>query len=276
MAKKAAYVIFQGKETGIFNSWQEVSPLVTGFPHAIYKGYETREAAETAYEAFLRTGDKPYGNQQKPVGKKEPSRLAEEDPMDFYEIHTDGGALTNPGPGGYAFVILNRKGQILTEAFGAMPGQTNNRMELMAAFRALERIPEGSTVDFRADSVYVRQGMENWWQNWENKNLWSLKENTDIIKPLWELVKKRKLVFGPKDQAHRKALPDGKYEFPFNKICDKLSNYGEMLAEKGENGLYFLIQDGNLVDERAILVADLDDDRHGYTVLSNGERIAIS
>lgn len=193
----------------------------------------------------------------------------------FFEIHTDGGAIRNPGPGGYAFVILDREGQILTEAFGAEPDSTNNRMETTAILKAMELIPEGAAVDFRADSNYVYQGMQSWWPNWEKKNLWSEKKNTDLIRPLWALAKKRKLSFGPKDRAHEPALSDGRYTFPFNKICDRLSNLGEELAEKGERGLYFLIREGKVLDERAILVDGLDSARHGYTVNVHGERLSI-
>ena len=282
MAKKAAYVVFRGKAPGLYDSWAEVSPLVQGFPGAVYKGYETRAEAEEALKDFRKDGWMPYGNAStgksgnhagSAVGRKAGNHAG--DMSVNFEIHTDGGAIRNPGPGGYAFVILDREGRILTEAFGAEPDSTNNRMETTAILKAMELIPEGAAVDFRADSNYVYQGMKSWWPNWDQKNLWSEKKNTDLIRPLWALAKKRKLSFGPKDRAHEPALSDGRYAFPFNKICDRLSNLGEELAEKGESGLYFLIREGKVLDDRAILVDGLDSNRHGFTVNVRGERVSI-
>ncbi|MDD6667584.1 MAG: ribonuclease H family protein [Lachnospiraceae bacterium] len=268
MAKKKAYVVFRGKVPGIYENWAEVRPLVQGYPGAVYKGYESRREAEEALQAFQKEDRLPYGNGAAGMAGNHAFEP-------FFEIHTDGGAIRNPGPGGYAFVILDREGQILTEAFGAEPDSTNNRMETTAILKAMELIPEGAAVNFRADSNYVYQGMQSWWPNWEKKNLWSEKKNTDLIRPLWALAKKRKLSFGPKDRAHEPALSDGRYTFPFNKICDRLSNLGEELAEKGERGLYFLIREGKVLDERAILVDGLDSARHGYTVNVHGERLSI-
>lgn len=299
MAKKAAYVVFRGRTPGLYDSWAEVSSLVQGFPGAVFKGYEKKSQAEEAWQAFRKNGWMPYGNAAtgsaenhvgSAVGRKagnhagdlSENKLAVKNSLHtelsseaFFEIHTDGGAIRNPGPGGYAFVILDREGQILTEAFGSEPDSTNNRMETTAILKAMELIPEGAAVDFRADSNYVYQGMQSWWPNWDQKNLWSEKKNTDLIRPLWALAKKRKLVFGPKDRAHEPALSDGRYAFPFNKICDRLSNLGEELAEKGESGLYFLIREGKVQDDRAILVDGLDSNRHGFTVNVRGERVSI-
>ena len=305
MAKNKAYVVFRGITPGIYTDWATTSTMVQGQKGAVYKGYATMAEAESAWEQCKATGWMPYGSGSnaaadgKTVDKSTSTRTSggkttasdkkksgsqssawsnfdkNAIPGEFYEIHTDGGALHNPGPGGYGFVILDRDMNILTEAYGAKADQTNNTMETTAILMAMKETPEGCTIDFRADSNYVYQGMQSWWANWDAKNLWSEKKNTDLIRPLWDMVKKRRVVYGPKDHAHQSKLADGKYAFPYNKICDKLSNYGEEDAAAGREGLFYLIKDGKVVDDRAILVADLDESYHGVTVNPDGERIVI-
>ena len=51
MGKKRAYVITNGRQTGIFDTWDEVEPLVKGFKRAKYQGYSTRDDAEQAWQA---------------------------------------------------------------------------------------------------------------------------------------------------------------------------------------------------------------------------------
>ncbi len=56
-------------------------------------------------------------------------------------IYTDGACLGNPGPGGYAAVLL--AGGKRQEFSGGYRLTTNNRMELMAAIIALENSGQG-------------------------------------------------------------------------------------------------------------------------------------
>lgn len=49
MAKKKFYVIWEGKETGIFNTWEECLANTKGYPKAKFKSFKSREAAEKAY-----------------------------------------------------------------------------------------------------------------------------------------------------------------------------------------------------------------------------------
>jgi ribonuclease HI len=50
MAKKRFYVIWRGKETGVFDSWDECEKHIRGFAGAEYKSFPTRELAEKAYQ----------------------------------------------------------------------------------------------------------------------------------------------------------------------------------------------------------------------------------
>ncbi len=87
-------------------------------------------------------------------------------------IYTDGGCHGNPGPGGWAYLIL-REGTIVSAA-GSEPKTTNNRMELLAVIRALEAVAESAErgpLCIRTDSQYVQKGISQWIRQWE-RNGW--------------------------------------------------------------------------------------------------------
>lgn len=84
------------------------------------------------------------------------------------QIHTDGACLGNPGPGGWAALL--RYGQREKELAGGEAQTTNNRMELMAAIRALEALTEPCDVVLHTDSQYVRKGITEWMANWLRRN----------------------------------------------------------------------------------------------------------
>jgi ribonuclease HI len=86
------------------------------------------------------------------------------------EIWTDGACSGNPGPGGWGVVL--RYGAHERELYGGeSEPTTNNRMELMAAIRALESLTRPSTVHLTTDSTYVRSGITSWLAAWK-RNGW--------------------------------------------------------------------------------------------------------
>jgi ribonuclease HI len=105
-------------------------------------------------------------------------------------IYTDGGCSGNPGPGGWAYIILRQlagpngaKGasrraasgpDILVEKCGGSRYTTNNRMELTAALSALEMLRKlniaPKTVVVFTDSQYVQKGMTEWLPAWKERN----------------------------------------------------------------------------------------------------------
>jgi len=99
------------------------------------------------------------------------------------DVYTDGGARPNPGPGGWAAVLL-RPGEAPHELSGGEPATTNNRMELTAAIRALEALGDGEAARVHTDSQYLRKGITEWLPGWiargwkrksgkvENEDLW--------------------------------------------------------------------------------------------------------
>ncbi len=84
-------------------------------------------------------------------------------------IHSDGGCHGNPGPGGWAAVLLH--GKHTRELSGGVAATTNNRMELMAAIEALRCLKEACEIDFHTDSQYVRNGITQWLRGWK-RNGW--------------------------------------------------------------------------------------------------------
>jgi ribonuclease HI len=108
-------------------------------------------------------------------------------------IHTDGACSGNPGPGGWG-AILEWKGH-RKELSGAEPGTTNNRMELLAAIRALQAIKgKGKPVRLVTDSIYVRDGVTKWIHGWK-RNGWKTAakkpvKNDDLWKELDEAARR--------------------------------------------------------------------------------------
>jgi len=117
-------------------------------------------------------------------------------------IYTDGGSLPNPGPGGWAAVLIAGNGYT-KELSGAEPDTTNNRMELTAAIEALRALKGPSRVTLYTDSEYLRKGITEWLPGWvargwrrkgdkpvENEDLWrALHAETGRHAIDWQWVK---------------------------------------------------------------------------------------
>ena len=100
------------------------------------------------------------------------------------EIFTDGACLGNPGPGGWAALL--RYKTVEKTISGGEPATTNNRMELMAAIRALEALQRSSSVRLTTDSQYVKQGIESWLARWQ-ANGWRTSDKKPVKnQDLWE------------------------------------------------------------------------------------------
>jgi len=138
-------------------------------------------------------------------------------------IYTDGACVGNPGPGGWAAIVLleNEK----KELFGGERLTTNNRMELIAAIKGLEycakqekKLPSLKHVKIFTDSTYVKEGITVWINSWE-KNNWKTADkknvkNIDLWKRLKELVKSNQVEWN---------WVKGHSEDPMNDLADKLA-----------------------------------------------------
>jgi ribonuclease HI len=96
--------------------------------------------------------------------------MAEQPAEKVVDIYTDGACSGNPGPGGWG-AVLSYDGHE-KEIYGGEPeATTNNRMELMAAIRALESLKRPVSVRLHTDSTYVRSGITSWLASWK-RNGW--------------------------------------------------------------------------------------------------------
>ena len=136
------------------------------------------------------------------------------------KIYIDGACVGNPGPGGWAAIILleNKKKEI----FGGEKSTTNNRMELTAAIKALEYFVElkkkESSLKIFTDSNYVKDGITIWIHKWERNN-WKTSDkkdvkNIDLWKKLKELTKNEKIEWN---------WIKGHSGDPYNELADKLA-----------------------------------------------------
>jgi len=102
-------------------------------------------------------------------------------------IHTDGSCLGNPGPGGWAAVLVCDG--IRTELSGGYRLTTNNRMELMAVIEALSTLPGPSKLALHSDSQYFLHALtKGWLKNWK-KNGWKTAAKKPVKnRDLWLLL----------------------------------------------------------------------------------------
>ncbi|MDE3015413.1 MAG: ribonuclease HI [Pseudomonadota bacterium] len=99
-------------------------------------------------------------------------------------IYTDGACSGNPGPGGWAAILVH--GEAEKELSGHEEHTTNNRMEMMAAIRALEALKTPCKVDLTTDSAYVKKGMTEWLKGWKAKG-WKTADNKPVKNAdLWQ------------------------------------------------------------------------------------------
>lgn len=82
-------------------------------------------------------------------------------------IFTDGACRGNPGPGGWGALL--RYGKNEKSISGAESLTTNNRMELMAAIKALASLREACKVELYTDSQYLRKGITEWLHDWKKR-----------------------------------------------------------------------------------------------------------
>ena len=145
--------------------------------------------------------------------------------MSQIEIFTDGACRGNPGPGGWGAFL--RSGKHQKELFGGEGETTNNRMELMAAIKALEAVKRSSDIILTTDSQYVRKGITEWLENWKKKG-WKNSQKKPVKNvDLWKLLDEQ-------NQRHKVSWKwvKGHNGHPENEIADQLANRGidEMIS----------------------------------------------
>lgn len=109
--------------------------------------------------------------------------------METITIYTDGGCSGNPGPGGWAFVLIADGEE--TEGSGGEANTTNNRMELKAVISALTlagKTAPGAPIALWTDSQYVKNGITQWIKSWK-RNGWLTADKKPVKnRELWEVL----------------------------------------------------------------------------------------
>lgn len=104
------------------------------------------------------------------------------------DIYTDGACIGNPGPGGWASLVV--EGGRSLELKGRVENATNNQMEILAAIKGLEQTPPGSEVTVHSDSQYLVYTMSRGWKREMNLELWqALDKLTSVRKVNWVWVR---------------------------------------------------------------------------------------
>lgn len=189
MAKRKYYVIWEGRQTGIFEDWPTAQALVAGHKGAKFKGFETRALAEVA---FSQSPEKSIiAKKSSKVSKKRPAFELDQN----FDIHIfcDGGCDPNPGPAASG-VVVYQSGAIQAKYHGCYHQGTNNTAELNALFEAMRLaeglLEEGFKVQILSDSSYSVKAITEWAAGWQRKN-WTrgkgeVLANSDLIKNMYE------------------------------------------------------------------------------------------
>ena len=141
------------------------------------------------------------------------------------KIYTDGGCAGNPGPGGWAYVMIIETFQgkkIIAQNKGAERETTNNRMELSAviaalrAFQKMKDVPRQASV--YTDSQYVQKGITEWIRTWK-RNSWRTSDKTPVKnQDLWKELDSIASELSIKWEWVR-----GHAGNEFNELCDQMT-----------------------------------------------------
>ncbi len=197
MAKKF-YVVWAGREPGIYTDWPSAQKQVIKFAGAKYKSFTSKAEAEAAYAS----GATNPGNKSaaKTTSSRTASRTNQGNNLSAPPIKTDvviycdGGCDPNPGKAGSG-VALYHNDRLTQLWYGIYnPQGTNNSAELNALYFSLQlaqhAIKQGLSAQIMCDSMYSIQCIRDWAAGWE-KNGWKRKTgaiiNLDIIKQAYAL-----------------------------------------------------------------------------------------
>ncbi|MFZ9856739.1 MAG: ribonuclease HI [Roseiflexaceae bacterium] len=107
--------------------------------------------------------------------------------MATVDIITDGACSGNPGPGGWATIIVTPDG-VVNEFSGSAAQTTNNQMELQAIIVGLQKVDAQTVVHIHTDSQYVINGITKWIFGWQ-KNGWRTKDGKSVEnQELWRVL----------------------------------------------------------------------------------------
>ena len=173
MARKF-YVVWSGRQTGVFTDWATTQRAVDKYAGARFKSFPTRAEAEQAFGRGGYSIIPPTTPSRQKAGTANSERSATHPSQQFdISIYCAGACEPNPGNAGSGIVVY-RAGKLAQLWFGLYhPMGTNNTAELNALYHALRmaeaEIKTGNTVEVCSDSAYSINCTRSWAPNWEKK-----------------------------------------------------------------------------------------------------------
>lgn len=228
------YVVWVGRQTGIFTDWPSAQQSVDGFAGARYRSFTSRTEAEQALREGVQSA--AYPRRTTPASKAENkdalSKVADEDVLVDVRIYCDGACEPNPGEAGSGLVVY-RHGQLSQLWYGMYTHNgTNNTAELNALHQALlmaqRGIQAGNSVEVLSDSMYSLNCIRTWAAGWEKKG-W--KKQDGEIKNL-EIIKAAYLVYNTiKDQIRLRHVA-GHAGIEGNELADRMAMYAAQKKQR--------------------------------------------
>ena len=220
MGKKKFYVVWVGKQTGVFTDWAVVQPLVAGYPGAKHKSYPSMEDAKKALASGAPAGRLPS---TKSSDKKKGRGFILDKAYDIH-IFSDGACDPNPGEAGSG-VAVYEIGLLSELWYGCYePLGTNNTAELNALYKALEIAERmggpGRRIQILSDSSYSVNAMTKWSVGWE-KNGWTRKGNQELANK--ELIASMYILYKRLAEGVDLAHVKGHSGVEGNELADRLS-----------------------------------------------------
>ncbi|MFT4561182.1 MAG: ribonuclease HI [Gammaproteobacteria bacterium] len=189
------YVVWQGRQTGIFTDWASCKDQVERFPGAKYQSFASPQEAKVAFSGATgptkKTSKTRAEGKSSASGKTYPAEEVAAMPIDT-KIFTDGGCDPNPGKAGSGVAIY--RNNIIDQLWYGLydPNGTNNTAELNALNQALimasDEIEKDRTVAIFCDSKYSIQCITQWAVGWQKRG-WKKAtgeiKNLDLIKEMF-------------------------------------------------------------------------------------------
>ncbi|KAI0025735.1 ribonuclease H [Xylariomycetidae sp. FL0641] len=193
------YAVANGNAPGIYNDWDTVSKLLVGAKAPKFKKFETRDEAaeyirmygdEAAIDAVLA---------KEPRSKKAKKSDALQTEPNVVHVYTDGSSRSNGTPRAVAgvgvFFGAGDPRNVSERLEGDASVQTNQRAELTAILRALEKVPVEQPMRIHTDSAYSINCVTLWYRGWERKDWVTTKGedviNQDVIKAIRAIIDER-------------------------------------------------------------------------------------
>ena len=177
--KKKYYTVWKGHHTGVFESWDDCKAQIKDFKGAIYKSFDTFDAAKKAYKSNF----KDYvGKSKKFKSELSDEQLKKIGDPNYNSIAVDAAVSGNPGKMEYRGVETKTKKQLFIQ--GPFEEGTNNIGEFLAIVHGLALLKKQ-----QSDKIIYTDSKTA--ISWVKKKTCNTKlEKTEKNKPLFELVER--------------------------------------------------------------------------------------